>query len=157
MASKTIPKRTRSERFFLRGNVFFAHFWVHFLTTFWPSFGPPLDVSLGVSWEPSRASWGSLGRPLDPKTLKNLIFSGFWRCSFLALWSSWCLSWAHLAPSWADQLPKWTPKWAPKVIRKVTKKWFKKRPQTLSKMCKFGVPKWVPKWAKMAVALHSDF
>ena len=30
--------------------------------------------SLGVSWEPSRASWGSLGKPLDPKTLKNLRF-----------------------------------------------------------------------------------
>ena len=40
--------------------VFFAHFWVHFLTTVWPIFGPPLGVSLSVSWEPSRGSWDSL-------------------------------------------------------------------------------------------------
>ena len=60
--------------FFRRDSTFFAHIWVHFLTTFWQIFGPLLGVSLGVSWEPSRASWGSLGRPLDPKTLKNLRF-----------------------------------------------------------------------------------
>ena len=91
-------------------------------------FGPILDPfflgfrsSLGASWEPSWASWGSLGRPQERKnadspTRKPL----FWKCSFLVLWSSWWLSWAHLAPSLADLVPKWAPKCFPKMLKKET-------------------------------------
>ena len=91
-------------------------------------------ISLGASWELSWASWGSLERPqewknADSPTRKPL----FYKCSFLAFWSSWWPSWAHLGPSWADMIPKWAPKWTPKGVQKVTKKWSKKWPQKWTK------------------------
>ncbi len=94
--------------------------------------------SLGASWEPSWASWGSLGKPQERKnadspTRKPL----FWKCSFVGLWSSWWPSWAHLAPSLADLVRKWAPKWSPKVVQKVTKKWFKKWSQKWPTSAKF--------------------
>ena len=149
MASKAAPNEAGQSDFLTLGNHFFCSFlgslFGHFLTKFWT----PLGVSLGVSWEPSRACRGSLGRPLDPKTLKKLeVFQGFWKCSFLALWSSWWLSWAHLAPSLADLVPKWAPKWFPKVVQKVIKKLVKndtKNDQTVPK--KLG-PKRVQKFKK---------
>ena len=50
--------------------TFFLHF-VHFL---------------GGSWEPCWASWGSLGKPLDPKTCKNQVFfNGFEKAVFRSL------------------------------------------------------------------------
>ena len=74
MASKTAQATSGQSDFFKIGNRFFCSFlgslFNHFLTKFWT----PLGVSLGVSWEPCRASWDSLGRPLDPKTLKNCGF-----------------------------------------------------------------------------------
>ena len=83
--------------------------------------------SLGASWEPSWTSWGSLGRPqewknADSPTRKPL----FYKCSFLAFWSSWWPSWAHLGPSWADMIPKWAPKWTPKGVQKVNQKMIQK-------------------------------
>ena len=130
---------------------FFVLFWGPFWNPFWTPklvqnlliFGSILDPffwgfrsSLGASWEPSWASWGSLGRPQERKnadspTRKPLV----WKCSFLGLWSSWWPSWAHLAPSLADQFRKWVPKWSPKGVQKVTKKWSTNH------------PKWSKKWS----------
>merc|ERR1711963_867499 len=47
---KNRASRDRSERFFNINLVFFCPFLGSLLTTFRPSFGPPLGVSLGVSW-----------------------------------------------------------------------------------------------------------
>ena len=47
--------------------------------------------------------WGSLGRPLDPKTCKNCRF---FKVFEKALWSSWWPSWAHLGPFWLKTAPK---------------------------------------------------
>ena len=71
MASKMAPQEAGQSDIFSIEIVFVCSFlgslFNHFLTKFWT----PLGVSLGVSWEPCRASWDSLGRPLHPKTLKN--------------------------------------------------------------------------------------
>ena len=110
MARKMRPVRAIFLKFDPLEIVFFAQFWVHFLATFWPSFGPPLDLFgclLGTFSGLLRFSWEASGS----KNNKKLnVFWGFWKCSFLALWSSWWLSWAHLAPSLADLVPKWAPK-----------------------------------------------
>ena len=86
----------------------------HFLTKFWT----PLGVSLGVSWEPCRASWDSLGRPLDPKTLKNGRFfkvfenAAFWLFELLmALLGSSC-------PLFGRSGPKMGPRIIPKNAQK---------------------------------------
>ena len=111
------PKKVKSEiatlRQFLPSTHFFSFFW-------------PFMHFLGVSWEPYWASWGSLGRPLDPKTYKN---SKFFKVFEKALWSSWWPSWAHLGPSWADMVLKWAPKWVPKVFQTVIKKFSKNDPK----------------------------
>ena len=113
-------------------------FWGPFLDPFFLRF----RGSLGASWEPSWASWGSLGRPLDPKNLKKpTVFQGFWRCSFLVLWSSWWPSWAHLAPF----LGRSGPKMAPKMVPKVVQNWFKKWAQKGTRKGPQNDPKIVPK------------
>ena len=76
-----VPKRWKIEiaglRHFLPWVDFF-HFFFMFFFRFWSS--------LGASWEPSWASWGSLGRPLDPKTCKNQVFfNGFEKAVFWSL------------------------------------------------------------------------
>ena len=124
---------------------FFFLFWVVFESRFGPFLFPNwfkicsylgsiFDLlllgfrsSLGASWEPSWASWGSLGRPQERKNVDSLTRKPlFWKCSFVGLRSSWWPSWANLAPSLADLVRKWAPKWSPKVVQKVTKKWSKK-------------------------------
>ena len=65
--------------FFLFGVVFESQFGPHFdpkigskFVSFWVNFGflfLGFRSSLGASLEPSWASQGSLGRPLDPKNL----------------------------------------------------------------------------------------
>ena len=77
-------------------------------------------------------------------TKKLMVFQGFWKCSFLALWSSWWLSWAHLAPSLADLVPKWAPKWFPKVVQKVIKKLVKNDTKSYQKWHQTVGPKRVP-------------
>ena len=89
--------------------------------TFWPLFDQVLDhlwISLGVFWEPSRASGGSLGKPLDPKTIKNLGFfklfenAAFWLFELLmALLGSSCPLFGRSGPKMG---PKIVPKNAPK-------------------------------------------
>ena len=88
-------------------------------------------ISLGASWELSWASWVSLGRPQewkngDTPTRKPL----FYKCSFLAFWSSWWPSWAHLGPLgpiWSQNGPQ---NGSHKGSKKWTKKWSQKWPKT---------------------------
>ena len=77
----TRPKWDRHLKAIFTTEASFKHFVLHFVHF------------LGVSWEPYWASWGSLGRPLDPKTIKN---PRFFKVFEKALWSSWWPSWAHL-------------------------------------------------------------
>ena len=132
------PKQQSGQSdFFTIGSRFFCSFLAslfdHFLTKFWTTFG----ISLGVSWEPSRASWSSLGRPLHPKALKNLRFfkvfenAAFWL--FEAPDGSLGLILPPLWPMWSQSGPrngsqKWSKKWSkswlkmtPKMIRKSAK------------------------------------
>ena len=82
--------------------------------TIWPLFDQCLDHLWVSLWVSLRSLLGPLEVLLEASGSKNIkklmVFQGFWKCSFLALWSSWWLSWAHLAPSLADLVPKWTPK-----------------------------------------------
>ena len=73
--------------------LFWNPFWTPKLVQNLLIFGSILDSfflgfrsSLGASWEPSWASWGSLGRPLDPKTCENLkFFKGYEKAVFWSL------------------------------------------------------------------------
>ena len=118
MASKMAPQEAGQSDIFSIEIVFVCSFlgslFNHFLTKFWT----PLGVSLGVSWEPCRASWDSLGRPLDPKTLKNGRFfkvfenAAFWLFELLmALLGSSC-------PLFGRSGPKMGPKMVPKNAQK---------------------------------------
>ena len=93
-----------------------VNFWAQFLIFLLgvlELFGFLLGAFLGLL----RLSWEASG----PKNLqKREVFWGFWKCSFLVLWSSWWLSWAHLAPSLADLVPKWAPELFPKMLKKGT-------------------------------------
>ena len=109
------------------GKRFFVFlFLLVFGFTIWPLFDQCLDHLWVSLWVSLRSLLGPLEVLLEASGSKNTkklqVFQGFWKCSFLALWSSWWLSWAHLAPFWADLIPKWAPKWASKVLQKVTKK-----------------------------------
>ena len=114
-----------------------VNFWAQFLIFLLgvlELFGFFLGAFLGLL----RLSWEASG----PKNLqKREVFWGFWKCSFLVLWSSWWLSWAHLAPSLADLVPKWAPKWFPKVVQKVIKKLVKNDTKNDQKVTKKFGPK----------------
>ena len=119
MASKAAPNEAGQSDFFPLGNHFFCSFlgslFDHFLTKFWTTFGCLFGCLLGAFSGLLKFSWEASG---SKNTKKLKVFQGFWKCSFLALWSSWWLSWAHLAPSLADLIPKWAPKLFPKMHQK---------------------------------------
>ena len=138
MASKTCQAQAGQSDF---SSSWKSLFLLVFGFTFWPLFDQVLDhlwISLGVVWEPSRASWGFLGKPLDPKTLKNWGFfklfenAAFWL--FEAPDGSLGLILPPLWPIWSQSGPqngsqKWSKKWSkswskmtPKVIKNDTKK-----------------------------------
>ena len=90
-----------------------------------------LGCLLGGSW----VSWGSLGRPLDPKTCKN---SWFFKVFEKTLWSSWWPSWAHLGFSckslwdfvqkpWSKEGPKTGLRWVQDGVKMRSKKSAKKK------------------------------
>ena len=98
--------------------------------------------SLGSSWEPSWVSWGSLGRPPDPKTSKNRRFfevfenAAFW--FFEAPDGSLGLILPPLWPIWFQSGPqngsqKWSKKWS--------KSWLKMTPKPIRKFPKSLVQK----------------
>ena len=80
--------------------------------------GPFLDPfffrllsSLGASWEPSWVPKALLGGLWTSKTLKNILFlKVFANPAFWVLEALDGRLGAHLGPSWAEQLPKWSPK-----------------------------------------------
>ena len=97
------------------GTRFFVFlFLLVFGFTIWPLFDQCLDHLWVSLWVSLRSLLGPLEVLLEASGSKNTkklkVFQGFWKCSFLALWSSGWLSWAHLAPSLADLVPKWAPK-----------------------------------------------
>ena len=69
--------------------------------------------------------------------------------------NSWWLSWAHLAPSLADLVPKWAPIKCPKMLKKGTKNYpmfnFFDFCSTwvLINIRKFKVQFWSPKWTRV--------
>ena len=109
--------RDRRAKAFSTIDCVFSYVFFQFFFRFWSS--------LGASWEPSWASWGSLGRPLDPKTFKNFKFfkvfenAAFWL--FEAPDGPLCSSWLLLVQIWSQD---GVPKWVSKVPRKGIKKEF---------------------------------
>ena len=79
---KWVPESRKSEIAGLRHFLTAIRFFKKFCYRFWAPFWNPL----GASWEPSWASWGSLGRPLDPKTCKKqTFFKGYEKAVFWSL------------------------------------------------------------------------
>ena len=78
MGARVCLNGNRRAKAFSSGVSFLSFIFSMFFFRFWSS--------LGASWEPSWASWGSLGRPLDPKTYKNLwFFKGYEKAVFWSL------------------------------------------------------------------------
>ena len=96
---------------FLPGFAFCLTFFFMFFFRFWSS--------LGASWEPSWASWGSLGRPQERKNADSPPRKPlFWKCSFFGLWSSG----PKMGPKMGSKRdPKSDQKMVHKIIQKLKK------------------------------------